>query len=72
MGEREHRGTISKVSTTRWVIVNTGIHGEIELQFRARGSSTKILIKAWSFLTEAQLVDWENSISGLGQRLGVV
>ncbi len=72
LGEREYRGTISQINIPKRVIVNTEIHGEIELQFKAQGASTKIFVKARSFLTEAQLVDWEQSILELGQRLQVV
>jgi hypothetical protein len=72
LGEKEYRGTISQINIPKRVIVNTEIHGEIEMQFKAQGASTKIFIKARSFLTEAQLVDWEQSISELGQRLEVL
>lgn len=72
LGEREFRGTISQINIPKRVVVNTEIHGEIELQFKAQASGTKIFITARSFLTEEQLADWEQSISGLGQRLQVV
>lgn len=72
LGEREYRGTISQINIPKRIIVNTEIHGEIELQFKAQGPNTKILMKARSFLTDAQLVEWEQSISELGQRLQVV
>lgn len=72
LGELEFRGTFSQINIPKRIIVNTEIHGEVELQFKAQDSSTRILVRARSFLTEEQLVGWEQSISGLEQRLQVL
>lgn len=69
LGELEYRGTISQISIPKRIVVNTEVHGEIELQFELHGSGTRILVSARYFLKDAETIEWEKSITDLGERL---
>ena len=68
LGEVVFRGTVSQINIPKRIVLNTEIHGEIELQFSTSKGPAKVIVLIRSNLVPEAVSAWEEQVLQLLER----